>query len=91
MNDGRYPLSVIRYRHPLSPRAVASLFDLAAANSGTSKTTVSCYMVELYNDKLVDLFFRVDAKSKRAEGPKLDIKVDKKVRCMAACCCWRYC
>lgn len=63
----------------ITPRAVATLFDTAAKNASHSTTTISCYMVELYNDKLVDLFHRVDTKGK-GDGPRLDIKMSKKVR-----------
>ena len=39
----------------IAPRAFKRLFKLADENSNRHVVTVSTYMLELYNDKLVDL------------------------------------
>jgi len=44
---------------------------------GVAEVKVSTYFVELYNDQLVDLYFRLDHK-KYEKPPKLEIKVDAK-------------
>jgi len=44
----------------------------------TYTVTVQAYMVELYLDNLIDLFYRLDNPRDRSEGPKLEIKKDDK-------------
>lgn len=43
---------------------------------------MTTYFIELYNDNLVDLYFILDNKTNKTnlEPPKLDIKMDAKVR-----------
>lgn len=69
--------------HPgLTPRAIARIFDNAAELGANHEVRVSCYMVELYNGKLVDLFFKVqqrklEKKDRARTAPKLETKKDK--------------
>ncbi|GFN80567.1 kinesin-like protein [Plakobranchus ocellatus] len=58
----------------IAPRAFERIFELAEENRGKFKTTVSVYMLELYNDKLIDLF----AKPGTSDDEKMEIKKDKK-------------
>lgn len=62
----------------ITPRAMTKIFDLAEANRGVYDVTVQAYMVELYLDNLIDLFWRMDNPRDRSEGPKLEIKKDEK-------------
>ena len=65
----------------LTPRAISELFDLAAENSDVMECTFSSYMVELYNDKFVDLYYRVEhGTGARVDktAPKLEVKLDAK-------------
>ena len=55
----------------IAPRAFAEIFDLLNANEKQFSYQVTLYMVELYNDQLLDL---MDKKNTN----KLDIKKDKK-------------
>ncbi len=57
----------------IAPRAMSELFRLIEENRGTFETRVRCYMVELYNDGLVDLL-----KAKKDEEKPLTIKQDAK-------------
>ena len=57
----------------IAPRAMSELFRLVNENKGTFDTRVRCYMVELYNDGLVDLL-----KAKKDEEKPLTIKQDAK-------------
>ncbi|XP_065843071.1 uncharacterized protein [Oscarella lobularis] len=57
----------------VAPRAMKQLFDVMKENSSKFSFSVSCYMLELYNDQLIDLFSEA-----KKEAPKLDIKKDKK-------------
>jgi hypothetical protein len=57
----------------IAPRAMSELFRLVEENRGTFETRVRCYMVELYNDGLVDLL-----KGKKDEEKPLAIKQDAK-------------
>ena len=57
----------------IAPRAMSELFRLVEENRGTFDTRVRCYMVELYNDGLVDLL-----KGKKDEEKPLTIKQDAK-------------
>ena len=63
----------------ITPRSMKQLF--AEINElqekGTAEIKVSSYFVELYNDQLVDLYFRLDHKAKD-KPPKLEIKLDAK-------------
>jgi hypothetical protein len=38
------------------PRAMGLLFDITARDAIRYQVTFACYMLELYNDRLVDLF-----------------------------------
>jgi hypothetical protein len=61
------------------PRAVSTLFEIADKNRANVRVTIETYMVELYNDVLVDLYG--DRKFAHGEGPaKLEISKDAKVR-----------
>jgi hypothetical protein len=63
------------------PRAVATIFDLAEKCRGHMKVSIESYMVELYNDVLIDLYNFTDKKAFSAEGPsKLEISKDAKVQ-----------
>lgn len=57
----------------IAPRAFRRIFDLIEENKGKFEFQVSCYMLELYNDNLLDLFA-----PKGSKDTKLDIKKDKK-------------
>ena len=61
----------------LTPRAITELFD-GIANTKTSETKVTAYFVELYNDQVVDLLWKLENRTAKGDGPKLDIKVDSK-------------
>ena len=61
----------------LTPRMVHECFRLIEENRGKLECSVNCYFVELYNDKLRDLFFALE-NSRRAEAPKLDIKLNSR-------------
>ncbi|XP_064618815.1 myosin-9-like isoform X3 [Lineus longissimus] len=58
----------------IAPRAFDRIFDLIEENKKKFSFSVSCYMMELYNDKLLDLFSR---DSSHADD-RFDIKKDKK-------------
>ncbi|XP_041373330.1 COP1-interactive protein 1-like [Gigantopelta aegis] len=61
--------------HPgIAPRAFQRIFQLAEDNKSKFKTSISVYMLELYNDKLIDLF----AKPGSYDDERLDIKKDQK-------------
>ena len=67
----------------LTPRSIDELFALAEENKKFKETTVSCYMIEIYNDSLVDLLYLMTMKEKKkkvkkGQEPKLDIKKDSK-------------
>lgn len=62
----------------LTPRAIRRLYDVMAENEGVLEVKVQAYMVELYLDNLMDLFWRLDNPRDRSDGPKLDIKKDDK-------------
>jgi len=66
----------------ITPRAIAGLFALIEENKESADATVTCTMVEIYNDQLRDLFFLVENERSggRLKAPKLDIKMDKKKR-----------
>ena len=57
----------------IAPRAMRELYDVIERERGELEISVSCYMLELYNDQLVDLLA-----SKGDKAEKLDIKLDKK-------------
>ena len=56
----------------IAPRAMRELFDIIAQEKDAD-ISVSCYMLELYNDQLVDLLA-----DKNAPKEKLDVKLDKR-------------
>lgn len=58
----------------IAPRAFQRIFELAEENQGKFKTSISVYMLELYNDKLIDLF----AKPGTSDDERMEIKKDKK-------------
>eukprot|EP00730_Choanoeca_flexa_P003788 TRINITY_DN11501_c0_g1_i2.p1 TRINITY_DN11501_c0_g1~~TRINITY_DN11501_c0_g1_i2.p1 ORF type:complete len:1254 (+),score=334.37 TRINITY_DN11501_c0_g1_i2:2090-5851(+) len=55
----------------LAPRAFQDIFELIAGNSSKFNFEVSCYMIELYCDKLRDLFAGKDQQ-------ELKVKLDQK-------------
>nr|XP_039257940.1 myosin-11-like [Styela clava] len=57
----------------IAPRAFKRIFDLIDENKSKMKFEVSCYMLELYNDNLLDLLV-----GKGNDSGKMDIKKDKK-------------
>ncbi|XP_002122612.2 uncharacterized protein LOC100187504 [Ciona intestinalis] len=58
----------------IAPRAFERIFNLIKENSQKFSFSVSCYMMELYNDKLIDLLVA----SGGGDSAKLDIKKDKR-------------
>ena len=64
----------------LTPRAIYRLYDLITKNAGVMDVKVTAYMVELYNDNLVDLFLdnRTASARNTPDPPKLEIKKDDK-------------
>ncbi|KAK7484015.1 hypothetical protein BaRGS_00024750, partial [Batillaria attramentaria] len=64
--DGNFP--------GIAPRAFTRIFEMAEENKAKFDLRVTTYMLELYNDKLIDLF----AKPGSYDEDKLDIKKDKK-------------
>ena len=44
----------------LTRRSIAKLFNLVEENASMYKVEISSYFIELYNDNLVDLFYRID-------------------------------
>ena len=62
----------------LTPRSMSTLFNRIAEMSRTEDVKVTSYFLELYNEGLVDLYFKLD--NPRNDGPKLDIKMGELVR-----------
>jgi hypothetical protein len=62
----------------LTPRAIRRLYDVIGEGKGVYEVSVQAYMVELYLDNLIDLFWKLDNPRDRGEGPKLEIKKDDK-------------
>jgi hypothetical protein len=62
----------------VTPRAINRLFQLIEEGKGVIEGKISCYFVELYNDTLQDLFWRVDNGKKKDAPPRLEIKKDDK-------------
>ncbi|XP_050403052.1 myosin-2 heavy chain [Patella vulgata] len=58
----------------IAPRAFQRIFELREENKSKFDLKVSVYMLELYNEKLIDLF----AKPGNYDEDRLDIKKDKK-------------
>jgi hypothetical protein len=56
------------------PRAMYLLYDIAKREKVHYKCSIKCYMLELYNDTLVDLL-----QSPKEGASKLAIKKDEKV------------
>ncbi|XP_064607876.1 myosin-10-like [Liolophura sinensis] len=54
----------------IAPRAFSRIFDIVEENKSKYDFTVTTYMLELYNDHLIDLYGKTDE-------DKLDIKKDK--------------
>lgn len=61
----------------LTPRAIKHLFDLAYEIKANNTVKFSAYMLEVYNDSLIDLFYLLDH-SKKDTAPKLEIKKNNK-------------
>lgn len=61
----------------LTPNAVQEMFNLIQERS-QCVCSVTTYFVELYNDNLVDLYWQLDNDRRKAEPPKLEIKMDEK-------------
>lgn len=59
----------------LTPRSVTALYQRIADMAVTHDYTVSVYFLELYNDNLVDLLFKL-AHPRAKTSPKLDVKID---------------
>ncbi|XP_041465181.1 myosin-10-like [Lytechinus variegatus] len=57
----------------IAPRAFTKIYELIEENKSKFSFRVYSYMLELYNDKLIDLYNKT-----KGEPPKLDIKKDKK-------------
>jgi hypothetical protein len=55
----------------LTPRAVTRLYQLIDKNRGVFDVTVQAYMIELYLDAVIDLFWKV------REKVMLDVSVDE--------------
>jgi hypothetical protein len=49
----------------ITPRACGEIFGHIAAAEGVSSTNLKCYMVELYNDAIVDLFWKMKHKGSK--------------------------
>ncbi|KAK7116259.1 hypothetical protein V1264_001974 [Littorina saxatilis] len=58
----------------VAPRAFNRIFEMVAENRSKFDMRVTAYMLELYNEKLIDLFGRPNT----YDEDKLDIKKDKK-------------
>ncbi|XP_038044756.1 myosin-10-like [Patiria miniata] len=57
----------------IAPRAFEKIFEVIEENKAKFTFRVETYMLELYNDKLIDLYSKT-----HGESVKLDIKKDKK-------------
>lgn len=57
-------------------RSLDELYRLVEAISGRTTVTIKAYMLELYQDKLIDLLY--NAEHPRAERPTLEVKKDPK-------------
>jgi len=68
----------------LKPRFIDFVYGLANANKKRVDYKISCYMVEIYLNKLEDLFFKNNMNNKHKkkanwdETPELKIRVDRK-------------
>lgn len=64
----------------LTPRGVSELFSIVARDSGKYTFSICVYMLELYQETLVDLLLPAQPKNagKAAEVPRLEIKKDTK-------------
>jgi len=65
----------------IAPRCMRDLYEIMGRDSEVFDFSVTCYMLELYNDALVDLL--IDKKKKKEQEAdkdkkKLEIKVDKR-------------
>ena len=50
------PVICLGLAYSLAPRAFEDIFRVVKANEKKFKFTITCYMIELYCDKLIDLF-----------------------------------
>lgn len=64
----------------LTPRGVSELFRIVNRDSGKFTFSITCYMLELYQDTLMDLLLPPQPKNNKnvVEIPKLEIKKDQK-------------
>jgi hypothetical protein len=62
----------------LTPRGVGELFRVIERDSGKYTFSVSCYMLELYQDTLADLLLPPQPKTLRPDVQRLEIKKDTK-------------
>jgi kinesin family protein C2/C3 len=63
----------------IAPRCMRDLFEIIARDFDVFEFAVSCYMLELYNDGLVDLLVEKRKKGEaEKEKKKLDVKLDKR-------------
>mmetsp|Transcript_45484 Transcript_45484/g.89458 ORF Transcript_45484/g.89458 Transcript_45484/m.89458 type:complete len:1147 (-) Transcript_45484:1470-4910(-) len=70
----------------LKPRFIDHIFEIAEENKKEFTYEISCYMVEIYLNKLEDLFWKQETaekfkgkkKSQWPEPPELKVRVDKK-------------
>ena len=63
---------LLRKKWGITPRAIFHIFERKAAIEATASATVevSAYFIEIYNDKLRDLFRRLDIKEKQDKKTK---------------------
>ncbi len=59
-------------------RAMSQIFDTAQRDSARYSITVKAYMLELYNDRLIDLLGEV-RREPNATAEKLSVKKDDRV------------
>jgi len=77
----------------LMPRALRELCRIVDSEKSKTDVTLKAYMLEIYQDTLVDLLLPTEQARGAPERPKLDVKKDAKgwvtvtnitVRCVAA-------
>ncbi|ODN02246.1 Kinesin-like calmodulin-binding protein [Orchesella cincta] len=65
--------------HPgIAPRTFAEIFLVAEEMSQTYETTVSFYVLELYNDRLIDLLSPSSGPNATGDADKLEIRRDRR-------------
>jgi kinesin family protein C2/C3 len=60
----------------IAPRAMKELYELIENEKETTDISVSCYMLELYNDQLVDLLIEKEHKKKGQQQQQQETKKD---------------